>query len=448
MKKWRCKICGYIHEGELPPVNCPVCDSTSEYFILFRDTKSITSSSRIKRVIIIGNGAAGIEAARTIRENDQEVEIIIFSKEKHHFYSRIHLSTFIGDDTPKEKIIIYKPDWYEDRKIEVILNQDVKEILPEINQIKISNGKTFEYDKLIIATGATPLLPPIVGIEKKGIFTLRTLENAEEIRSSIKKIQSVVVLGGGILGIEAAASINKKGIKVHLVESADYLMHKQLDKEGAGVLQNKLEKSGIKVHTSTKVTKFLGQIILNGVKLDNGENVQTQLALISAGIRPRIKLAKNAKIKVNKGILINERMQTNFPNIYAAGDVAEFNNKIYGIWPAAVDQGIIAGECAINKESIYNGTTPLYILKIADIELTTLGQKQKTTNKDQEIIHLNKKSQQYIKLIHNENFLIGAITIDISGTGFRLEKLIKKGVSIRNILPDLKAGNWDVLKQK
>ena len=107
MKKWRCKICGYIHEGELPPANCPVCDATSEYFILFQETIQTTRFEKIKRVIIIGNGAAGIEAARTIREKDQTVEIIIFTKEKHHFYSRIHLSTFIGDDTPLEKILIY-----------------------------------------------------------------------------------------------------------------------------------------------------------------------------------------------------------------------------------------------------------------------------------------------------------------------------------------------------
>jgi len=170
MKKWRCRICGYIHAGENPPDLCPVCGATTEDFKLLENLFSQSDTPAPNRIIIVGNGAAGIEAARTIRENNQQVEILVFGDESYPFYSRIHLSTFIGDDSKIESITIHPANWYEQHKISTILNTPVASIDPRNHKVFDPQGTSYSYDKLILATGAAPVIPPIPGIDKKGVF--------------------------------------------------------------------------------------------------------------------------------------------------------------------------------------------------------------------------------------------------------------------------------------
>lgn len=448
MKKWRCKICGYIHDGERPPEICPVCGAGAEDFEAMKVTSFQDSKVKLKKIIIIGNGAAGIEAAKTIREKDKEVEIFIFTDEPYHFYSRIHLSTLIGDMSDIDDILIFQPSWYEEQKIQVFLDTPILSIHPEKKYIQDITGKTYEYDKLIIATGAHPFLPPIRGIEKDGVFFLRNLNDALNIRKFRQSCESAVIIGGGILGIEAASSLNKSGLDVTLVELADHLMPSQLDLEGANMLQHLLEKRGIQFRISVKTKQFQGNSSLCSVSLGNGEEIPAQLAIISTGISPNIEFTKEAGLQVNKGIIVNNNCQTNFPDIYAAGDVAEFEGKIFGIWPAAVDQGMVAGTHAIGLPTNYVGTLPLHILKVAGIELTALGQKHVSSKNESEIIHLDKDAGQYAKLIHDGEYLLGAIVLGIAGIGFRLERLIKKRKLIKELISHLEKGNWEILKQK
>jgi nitrite reductase (NADH) large subunit len=402
----------------------------------------------MKKVIIIGNGAAGMEAARTIREKNQTVEIYIFTNEPYHFYSRIHLSTFIGDNTSPEDILIYPPSWYADQNIHVLLKTPVLEINPVKNYILDNEGKKYGYDKLIIASGARPIVPLLEGVEKSGIFTLRNLNDALEIRKFIQHCTEAVIVGGGILGIESAFSLNKNSIRVTIVELKNQIMPRQLDKDGSLALQRILEKGGIQFRTSARVQEFKGHPHLNSIVLNNNEEIPAQMAIISAGISPNIELAGKAGIRVNKGILVNENMQTNFNNVYAAGDIAEFKGTIYGIWPAAVDQGSIAAKHLLGIPSDYQGSLPLHILKVAGVELTTFGQINKSRKNDHEIVYDNQEEDKYIKIIHNGSYILGAVVLGMPGIGFRLERLLRQKKPIREYLPYFEKGEWNILRSK
>ncbi len=446
--KWRCKICGYIHEGDTPPNMCPVCGAGPEDFKLLEHTQEQQSKLAITRIIIIGNGAAGMEAARTIREHNKSVEILIFTEESYHFYSRIHLSKFIGKQSKENDIQIYPASWYDEQRITVFLDTPVILISPQDNEIRDSRESTYKYNKLIIATGASAFIPPIEGSSLKGIFSLRNLTDAIKIREKAQNCHSAIIVGGGILGIEAASSLKSIGLSVSIIETAHHLMLQQLDQDASMLLQSILEDKGINFYLNHRVVKFLGVDHLKSAVLDTGKEIKADLALISTGISPNVSLARDADINVNRGIIVNDHLQTNFPNIYAAGDVSEFQGTIMGIWPSAVDQGIVAAKNALGIKTKYTGTVPLHILKVSGLELTTIGQKYKKKSTDKEIKYINKQKRQYLKLIYNRNIILGIIILGIAGIGFGLEKLIKNKTPIKEIMPHLEKGNWDIVKKK
>lgn len=448
MKKWRCKICGYIHSGETPPEQCPVCGAEAGQFEPEEDVQRQAGDRTVKKIIIIGNGAAGMEAARTLREKSSAVEILVFSDESYQFYSRIHLSSLLGEEVKRENLFIYPDSWYREQRIQVLLQTPVMKINPEEQTISDVFGKTYSYDRLIIATGAQPFIPPIKGKDLEGVFSLRNLFDALQIRQFAKTCQQVAVIGGGILGVEAASGLQKIGLSVTLVEIADHLMPLQLDRDCGALLQQVLERRGIKVETGKKVLKILGKIRAEKVVLENGESLPAEMVLLSTGISPNTQLASEAGIAVKRGILVNNHLQTNFPEIFAAGDVAEFGGAVFGIWPAAVEQGSIAAQNALGIPVVYSGTNPLHILKVAGTDMTAIGQKYAREPNQKEIRHLNRKEGQYAKLVHDGEHLLGAIVMGIGGVGFRLEKIMKKRRSIREMIPELEKGNWEVLRKK
>jgi NAD(P)H-nitrite reductase large subunit/rubredoxin len=449
MKKWRCKICGYIHEGDSPPKTCPVCAATAEEFVemedIFRPSKGKEDS---KKFVIIGGGAAGIETAKTIRSHNKTAKIWLFSEEIHSFYSRIHLSTFISDTSEIEAITINPEGWYQDQEINYKPGIRITDINHLKREIRTQKNDIYPYDKLILTTGAEPALPPIPGVDKKKIYSLRSLDDALEIRKILPSVKKAVVVGGGILGIEVSAGLNKLGIQTHIIEALPYLMNQQLDEDGADVLKKILTERGLNIHVSQKVKNFTGDAEVEQVLLHSEVQIPTDMVVLTTGINPRIDWLKDAGIITNRGVIVNNYMETNLEDIYAAGDVAEFQGQFYGIWPAAVDQGIAAGLNATGIKTEYQGTTPLHILKVAGLEMTSVGQKYAIQPEDQEIIHRNENKATYAKLIHNNEILKGSITLGIPGIGFRLERLIKNKKPVSELLPDFQKENWDALKKK
>ena len=294
--------------------------------------------------IIIGNGVAGTEAAKAIRQRDPSAEIKIFTQDYYPFYSRPRLPELLAREVGVEEIFVHNCEWYHKNKIQLYLNCTVKNIDTKNQKIPLVDKSNFTYNKLLLALGSSGVLPPIEGINTiEGIFTLRSVEDVLTITKRAALSKTVTLIGGGLLGLEAGNGLGKLGLSVTVVEFFDRLLPRQLDGEGSVILQKQMEDIGLKFFLGAQSKSIKNSGNTKILELKDGRVIESNFILVSAGIKPNIILAQETGISVNKGILANDRMETNITHIYAAGDVAEHKGRIYGIWPAAQRQGVIAG---------------------------------------------------------------------------------------------------------
>ncbi len=400
------------------------------------------------RYIIIGNGVAGTTAAFNIRKLDSSGEITVLTDEGVPFYSRIRLIDYLAREVDEKGLIIYKDDWYEKNNIKLLLSTSVSEIDKNKKQILTSNGEKLEYDRLLLATGGISFVPPIPGSDKKGVFTLRTLKDANKIKNYAAEAKNVLLIGGGVLGLEAGNSLRKTGHEVSVVEFFPRLLPRQMDPEGAEVLKAQMENMGFTFYLGAKSREITGDDRVRGLMLEDGRKIDCDLIIISAGVRPDTVLGKRLGIKINKGLPVNDRMETEIKDIYAAGDLIEHKGVFYGIWPAADKQGQIAGinmagryDSIPSGNAVYEGTTPSNVLKIAGINLAAAGDIDAEGEYDS-IIEKDKDKYVYRKLVIKDNVLSGCILYgDISGYR-KILKAIDEKRNIKSIRKDLE--KWDL----
>ncbi|MFX1409704.1 MAG: NAD(P)/FAD-dependent oxidoreductase, partial [Promethearchaeota archaeon] len=293
------------------------------------------------KIVIVGNNVAGTFTAQNIRYLNTDVEIEIFTQENYPYYTRVNLPELISEKVTIENLIVFKDEWYKDKNLKLYLNKKVNKIDPENKNIYIlGENDPISYDKLILALGSTPNIPPIknaseMKLKKKGVFTLRSIDDALEIRNYINNyaVEKAVVIGGGLLGLELANQIRDCKLDTTVVEFFPQLLPRQLDTECGIMLKEEIEKRGIKVILDAVTEEILGNGRVIGIKLKDGQTIDAEILLIQAGIKPTIDLAKDANIKTNKGILVNEYLETSEKEIYAAGDCIEYKNQIWGIIP-------------------------------------------------------------------------------------------------------------------
>ncbi|MFQ6092726.1 MAG: NAD(P)/FAD-dependent oxidoreductase [bacterium] len=362
------------------------------------------------KVVIIGNGPAGITAAKTIHELNPEVGIEVYSQEGHPYYFRPKLPDLLGGSVEPEEIYAYSEEWYHRRNIGVHLRVTVTQILPARKEIVLEGGARVSYDSLLLAAGSRCLVPPIRGVDKEGVFTLRTIEDAAEIKRYAKGCKRAIVIGGGLLGLEASRGLRSLGLEVTVVEFLHRLLPRQLDEEGASLLRTKIEEMEIQVLLSAESEEILGEGIVTGLLLKDGRKIEGDLILISAGIRANVEIAREAGIAVGKGVLVDEHMRTGVEEVYAAGDVAEFQGRMYGIIPAAIDQAKVAGANMAGNESVeYEGTVPYTTLKVVGVDLTSIGVATPEGEEFKQIRKINPREGVYKKLVLCEGTIVGAI---------------------------------------
>ncbi|MHA1945100.1 MAG: NAD(P)/FAD-dependent oxidoreductase [Candidatus Hodarchaeales archaeon] len=377
------------------------------------------------RYIVIGNGIGGITAARELaKKAPPESEIMVFSIEDWGYYPKPRLPSFLGDNSLQvENMVVYTKEWYKDLNIQL----HSKEKVVAINKVekKIISEKTkYKYDKLLLALGADCACPPVPGLDLEHAYTLRTLTDALSIRKQLEKSKHVVIIGGGLLGIENAIACAKRGIQTTIIEFYPHLLPYQLDPEGSEVFTQLLKKYGVDTITNARVERILGKSEVEGIKLADGRSFIADLVLTCTGIEPRVELAKETGLDVNKGVIVNDHLETSDKDIYAVGDIAEHNGRIYGIIPPTTEQARVAAHNMINPRSLeYHGSKISTTLKVADLFLTSIEY-----NKDLQDYKTMKYSTQdpwqYIKLFHKDHQLKSAI---ILGT--------KKGIPlIRNMI--------------
>jgi nitrite reductase (NADH) large subunit len=291
--------------------------------------------------LIIGNGVAGTTAAENIRKEDKKGNITMVTDENFPFYWRIQLNEYISGDITEEQLLAKKEDWYRDQNITLKLKTRIVGADAQKKIVVTEDRKELAYDSLLIATGSHSFIPPIKGSEKKGVFALRDVQDARDISLFAKSAEQVILIGGGLLGLEAGNALRKLGKKIMVVEFFPRLLPRQLDVDGAGRLQKIMEGMGFSFRLGAKTQEVTGEDQASGALLEGGETLSGQMVVISAGVRANLELAEPLGLKTDKGVVVDERLRTNQPDIYAAGDVAEFRGMPYGIWPAAMEQGKI-----------------------------------------------------------------------------------------------------------
>lgn len=362
----------------------------------------------MRSYVIIGNGVAGTTAAEHIAKYDDSGEITILTEEDLPFYSRIRLIEYIAGEITEEDLIIRKTAWYDDRNIKLKLNARVTEAIPDQNIVITADNSRFTYDRLLIASGSHSFIPPIAGADKSGVLSLRNIQDAREINNAAENIQHVVVIGGGLLGLETGNALRKKGKNVTIVEFFPRLLPRQLDVDGARRLQDIMEGMGFSFRLDAKTEKIEGDKTAEGVRLEGGEVLPCDMVIISAGVRPNMELANIFNLEADKGIKVDERMRTGRANIYAAGDVIEFNNIFYGIWPASMEQGKIAGSNMAGEDTVYQGTVMSNTLKVVGIDLSAAGNIDVDNVFESKIVT---EAGIYKKLVLDDNRIIGCIML-------------------------------------
>lgn len=357
------------------------------------------------RLLIIGNGIAAQSAAEAYRKLNTEDEILMVSDEAHLTYQRIKLSHYLGKPAFEEDELLVKPQsWYEEKNIQVKLNTKVTHLELEEKQVKTLTGETIAYDKLLLATGAHAFCPPIKGADKEGIFALRTLEDLKTILNYVQDKKHVLVIGGGLLGLEAAQGLVELGKKVTVLEFFPYLLPRQMDEEMSQLVQKQLEAEGIHFLLGKNCQEFLGDEAVIGIRLSEDEILEGDAIIISAGIRPNVALYSDTTLQVNKGIVVNERMATNMPDVYAAGDVAEYQGVVYGLWISANEHGRIAGSNMAGKDMVYAAPQMVTTLTIGEVKMFSAGDVS-----EPESVISYKKENSFHRLYVKKGHVVGAV---------------------------------------
>lgn len=393
------------------------------------------------KYLIIGNGVAGTTAAENVRKLDHMGKITILTEEGTPYYSRIRLIEYLAGEAQEKDIVIHSKEWYKKNNIFLHLNSQVSLIDSEAKEAVTATGERFSYDRLLLATGGTSFIPPITGSDRKGVFALRTIKDADEIIRFAEGKKKIIMIGGGVLGLEAANSLRKREHDICVVEFFPRLLPRQMDSEGAEVLKAQMESMGFTFYLGAKTKEISGDEQVRGVLLEDGTMIDGGLVIVSAGVRAQAELAGKLGLTVNMGIAVNDRMETEKEGFFAAGDVIEHRDMFYGIWPAAQRQGEIAGINMAGGNAFYEGTTMSNVLKVAGIDLAAAGDVD-ADGKYHSIIHKDSDNFIYKKIVIKENVISGCILYgDI--TGYR--KILKAIDDKRDIgeIKD-KLENWDL----
>lgn len=377
------------------------------------------------KILIIGNGAAGMAAAEAARRINEAAEIVMLNSERYYHYSRPRVIEFLSGKIALEQLTIRDSEFYKNSRIRLVLIVNAVKIDPQKKAVYLDGGIEENYDKLIIAAGAHSFLPPVKGSDNKGVFTLRTIDDAIAVMEFAKNKKEALVIGGGLLGIEAAMSLTALGLKTTVVEVFDRLLPRQLDTECAGVLRSNLEEKGL----SFLLPKQTAEIKTDPGRLrtifKDAGSIDTDLILFSAGIRCNLNIANGSGLAVDKGIKVNDRMETSIPDIYACGDIAEYNSAVYGIWPAAREQGTAAGVNAAGGSSIYKGSVLSTKLKVAGIELGSLGNIEGSPGVE---VITEKNGKNIKKIFKKDGKTIGAILLGDASQYREIQEAIKGGL--------------------
>ncbi len=421
---WKCVVCGEVFEGALPPLTCPVCGAGQEAFVEEIPEIIANKEDRELKVGIIGSGAAAVAAAEALRKRNKLAQIDVFSREKVDPYYRPFLTKNIEQEPSGKDFYLKSSHFYTDNNINLNLDTQATEIDKDAQQITFADDTTYKYDKLILATGASSFVPPIKGIDLPGVYTLREKEDRDQLFAAIDAVKTttksanIVVMGGGLLGLEAAYALSEHGCEVTVLEACPTILPRQMDADGAPLLMEAIANSAVKVKTNTFIEEVCGVDKVEEIITRCGLKFNADILIVSTGIKSNIELAEKSGLETRRGIVANEYMQTSDQNIYAVGDCSEFNGDIFGLWDAAVAEGKVAGAHIAGDIQPYQPKVLGATLHAYGVQLFSIGDLGFHDDCEyQTVMSRNDINKTYRKLFFKENKLVGGILFgDVSLT--------------------------------
>jgi nitrite reductase (NADH) large subunit len=374
------------------------------------------------RHVIVGNGVAGVTAAAELARR-QAGEVEIYTAERYPYYFRPRLPHFLAGEIPQEDLYVHPPSWYEKRGIKVHKEATVVRLLPSQKRTLLADDSEVPYDNLLLATGGVSFVPPIEVTDKKGVFTLRTLDDALTIQEYAAHCQEAVVIGGGLLGLEAARGLKMLGLSVTALEFFPRLLPRQLDAEGSAIFQRLIEELGIRVGLQAETKSILGNGEVRGVLLKDGREFPAQMVLVAAGARSNAGLAVEAGLQIKRGVQVDERMASSAPDIYAAGDAA-YRGRAWGIIPVASAQALVAAANMAGDNVLYEEVVPSNTLKIVGIDLTSTGTVTPEGEGFVEIRRSDPEAGIYKKLVMKDDTAVGAIVLGDKSLARKLGSIV------------------------
>jgi NADPH-dependent 2,4-dienoyl-CoA reductase/sulfur reductase-like enzyme/ferredoxin len=402
----------------------------------------------IRSVVIIGNGIAGVTAADYVRRHHPTCEIHLVARERHNLYNRMAISRLVYGRSAMSGLYLQPDSWYEERNITCWLNTHAIRIDPDSCSVMLATGETLPYDRLILAMGSASFVPRIEGYGVPGSFVLREAEDAMMIRSyaQTQQCRRAVIAGGGLLGLEAAYALKKLGLEVTILERGDRLLRRQLDERGSHFLFQHLSRLGLEFAFNVEIKAVRGNGHVREVRLSNEEVLPCDMVLIAAGNSPNVELARSIGVTVAKGVVVNDRMGTSVPNIFAAGDVSEYNSQLSGLWPIAVEQAKVAAINAVGGQQHYRAPVTPTSLKVVGVELTSIGDFEASGVTDTVIALENLNENRYRKLVIRDNKIVGAICLGYPQEATHVVTCLKNKMDVSSCLESLHSGNWDILE--
>ncbi|HLJ76179.1 MAG TPA: nitrite reductase large subunit NirB, partial [Acidobacteriaceae bacterium] len=366
----------------------------------------------MEKLVLIGNGMAGIGCLEQILRHGQKFAMTVFGDEPHVNYNRILLSSVLAGEKCADDIVMNGLDWYQRHAITLRLGVRIVSIDKENRTVTGDDGSVTAFDKLIIATGSMPLIPPIEGTQRDGVFVFRTLDDTRALLERSRPGTKAAVIGGGLLGLEAARGLQVQGCDVSVIHLMPNLMERQLDSTGSALLKSQMERMGVQVLLSRSTASIRGNGRVEGLEFKDGSGIDADLVVIAAGIRPNVQLAREAGLHVNRGIVVNDWLETSHPGIYAVGECAEHRGICYGLVAPLIEQGkALAAAITGNPGQGFESAVPASKLKIMGVEVFSAGSWDETAIGGEAIRCEDPSLGLYRKLVLKDNRLAGFILV-------------------------------------
>jgi nitrite reductase (NADH) large subunit len=410
-----------------------VCGAAADRFEpISEEPQPVIASSSATKVIVVGAGIAGVAAVEALRTASAAAEITLVSAEDHLPYYRLNLTRYLAGEIAEGDLPIHPESWYTQQNVRLLRGRNVAGIALDRQRVALDDGQELPFGKLVLAAGASAAVPPIPGVGKESVFSVRTIDDANLILSLAKPGARCVCIGGGILGLETAGALARRGTDVAVIENHGWLLPRQLNEKAGRLLEQRVAGLGIRLHRRANVAEICGDQHVQGVRLQDGLILPADIVIIATGVRPNTEVAQHAGLAVNRGVVVDDYLTTSHPNVLAAGDLTEHRGTVYGLWGVSQFQGTIAGLNAMGRRTQFGGVPRSNVLKVLGIDLFSIGVVE-PEGFGCEIVDQEQEGK-YVRFVFREGRLVGAILLGDVGPTAVIKKAIETSADLGALL--------------